>query len=302
MSAVPMSADAERASARRYTFLGGALIALAFAGPALATPFGIGTAYSVGQDLVRTLSALVVAAFISWLITKNRSDLAKAKARVVVGVLLCVSVGTGIADSARDAQLAKQFYRDSISFSELHGAKFDALTKRFEQVNVMPYLTPEGLVSAPRIAAGQAVLERYRSLLAERNLLLQAYLSEYTAFVSALPSGQLRDGAEAGMAPARKATEDLYRILDTTQTAHANAMGAVFDWAQANLGKVSIKGEQMMFQTREQQAELVALGNKLQEAENTVNAAVEKAQGEKARAEAKRSASIKEMEALLGKK
>lgn len=292
---------AEIAGAKRYTYLGAALIALAFVGPSLATLFGLGNAFSVGQDIARTLGSLALLALIAWLITRNRSGVAKAKARTVVGVLLCITVGNNIANAAKEEALAKQFVRDAIAFQTRHAAKFEDLGKRFEQVTVAQYLTPAGLTSPQNLLAGQAALERYRSLLAERNLLLQTYLAEYTAFVNTLPPGETRRGAESAIGPSKQATEDLYKLLDKTQTSHADAMGAIFSWAQTNAGKLGLRGEQLLFQTQQQQAELTTLAAKLQEAENTVNAAVSKAQAEMAKAATKREQSMKEAEALLSK-
>jgi hypothetical protein len=301
MGDVPMPHATERVSAERYTYIGAGLIVLAFGGPALATMFGLGNAFSVGQDLARTLGSLAFLALIAWLVTRKRSDLAKAKARTVVGVLLCITVGNNIANSAKEVKVAKQFVRDAIAFQTKHASKFEDLGARFHKVTVAQYLTPAGLTSPQNILAGQAALERYRLLLAERNLLLQTYLAEYTAFVNTLPPGETRRGAESAIGPSKQATEDLYKLLDKTQSAQADAMGSIFTWAHANAGKLRLRGEQLLFQTQQQQSELTALAAKLQTAENAVNAAVGKANGDIARAAAKREQSMKEAETFLSR-
>ena len=207
MSDVAVSPESERAATKRWNYIGAGLIALAFVGPSLATLAGLGNAFSVDEDIARTLGALAFAAFISWLIVRKKSDLAKSKARTVVGVLLCTTVGNNIASAAKEESLAKQFVKDAFAFQAQHTARFEDLGRRFDQVTVNQYVTPEGLTSAANVAAGVAALVRYRSLLQERNLLVQTHMAEYVAFVGKLPPGQARAGAESALGPNKEATE-----------------------------------------------------------------------------------------------
>ena len=278
MSDVATIPEEDRAATRRWNYIGAGLIALAFIGPTLATLAGLGNAFSVGEDIVRTLSALAFAAFISWLIVRKKSDLAKSKARTVVGVLLCITVGNNIASAAKEGTLAKQFVKDAFAFQAQQNARFEDLGRRFDQVTVNQYVTPEGLTSAANVAAGVAALERYRSLLQERNLLVQTYLAEYLAFVGKLPPGQVRAGAESALGPNKEATEKLYGMMDKVQGEHAAALGAFFAWAQANAGKITMRDGQLMFTNVAQQQELQALASLMQEAEKAVNDAAQKAQ------------------------
>lgn len=296
-----MPVETKHAAARRYSFAGAALIFFAFVAPLMATAFGLGSAYTVGQDLARTLGSLFGLAVVTWLVMRNRSDLAKAKARLVVGLLLCLTVANNIANTARENSVAKDFMRGAIAFQAKHASKFEDLGKRFEENTVNQYVTPAALTSAQSIAAGQAALERYRSLLQERNLLLQTYMAEYRAYVNSVPEGEARRGAEASMGPAMDSANNLYKTLDVAQRAHADALGAVFAWAQTNVGKLSNRGGQLVFQSAQQQSELNALAQRLQAAENVVDEATKFAQAEQVKAAAKRDTAMKEAEALLGK-
>lgn len=278
MSDVALSPDSDRAATKRWNYIGAGLIALAFVGPSLATLAGLGNAFSVGEDIARTLGALAFAAFVSWLIVRKRSDVAKAKARTIVGVVLCITVGNNIANAAKEEALGEQFVKVAFAFQAQHTAKFENLGRRFDQVTVNQYVTPEGLTSAANVAAGVAALERYRSLLQERNLLVQTYLAEYVAFIGKLPPGQLREGAESTLGPNKEATEKLYGMMDKVQGEHAAALGAVFAWAQANAGKIGMRNGQMMFTNAAQQQELQVLASRLQVAEKEVNDAAQKAQ------------------------
>jgi hypothetical protein len=273
-----MTPKDEDASIKRWNYLGAGLIATAFIGPSLATLAGLGNAFSVGEDIARTLGSLAVLAFIAWLVVRKKSDPSKAKARVVVGLLLCITVGNNIANAAREKDLAKEFLQQALTFRAQYVEKFADLGRRFDEVTVAQYLTPEGLTSAASVAAGKAALERYRSLLQERNLLLRTYVAEYTSFVGALPAGQLRAGAESAIGPNKEATESLYKMLDRVQGEHAAAIAAIFDWATANDGKIALHKGQLVFASIAQQQELQALVNRLQAAENEVTIVTSKAQ------------------------
>lgn len=296
-----MSPEVERATTKRWNYIGAALIALAFIGPSLATFAGLGNAFSVGEDMARTLGALAFLALISWLIVRKRSDLSKAKARTVVGVLLCITVGNNIANAAKEEAVAKQFLKDAFAFQAQHAAKFEDLGRRFDQVTVNQYVSPEGLTSATNVAAGVAALERYRSLLQERNLLVQTYLAEYVGFIGKLPPGQARAGAESTLGPNKEATENLYGMLDKVQGEHAAALGAVFAWAQANAGKIGMRNGQLMFTSAAQQQELQALAARLQDAEKAVNEAAQKVQASQAAAIEKNKRLQKEAAEFLAK-
>ena len=277
-SDIPMTPKGDRAATKRWNYSGAGLIALAFVGPSLATLAGLGNAFSVGEDIARTFGALAFLALISWLIVRKNSDLGKAKARTVVGILLCITVGNNIANAAKEEALVKQFVKDAFAFHAQHTAKFEDFGRRFDQVTVNQYVTPEGLTSVANVAAGIAALERYRSLLQERNLLVQTYLAEYVAFVGKLPPGQARAGAESALGPNNDAMEKLYGMLDKVEGEHAAALAAVFAWAQDNAGKIGMRNGQMMFTNVAQQQELQALAGQLQEAEKFVNDAAQKAQ------------------------
>lgn len=283
MSDVAAPSATESAGIKRYTYAGAALVTLAFAGPDLAAMFGLDNAHSVGLDFSGTLGSLAFFALIAWMVTRNRSSLAQAKARAVVGVMLCLTFIGSISSAIREEFLVKQFMRDTLSLPSRYD--FSDLFVRFEPLRYALYLSPDALTSPQRLLAGQAALERYRSFLAERNLLLQAYVAESTALVTALPAGEIRRRAESSF-PFRLSVQpeiEFNKRFITTQRSYADALGAVFTWAQANAGRVSVSGETMTFQTQRLQTELTTLTTRLQEAESAVRAVEEKAWAERSR-------------------
>lgn len=273
-----MAPDDDLALTKRWNYLGTGLIVFAFIGPSLAMLAGLGSAFSVGEDIGRTFGSLAVLMLIAWLVTRKMSDLAKAKARLVVGIVLCVVVGNNIARMAKDEGVAKVFVRDALAFQAQQQVKFEHLGKRFEDVTVAQYLTAETLVSPDGVAAGKLALEKFRSLLQERNLLLQTYLAESAALIAGVPAGEARAAAESAAGPARVATEKLYKALDRAQSEQASAIGAIFDWAAANNGKLGATNGELVFASDDQRQELQALVTRLQTAENEVAVAAEEAQ------------------------
>lgn len=302
MSVVTVPTDAERRRTAVLTYVAAALIALALAAPIFAPAFGFGDNYNTGAAIARTLFALAFFGLISWLATRKRSDLAKAKGRLTVGVLACLSVVGNFVAEKDQLSIAQNYVRDTVALYDKYTKKFSELDGRFEQVDIAQYLTPDALVSTSGVAAGEATLERYRALLAERNLLLRTYVNEYTALINSLPpGGAARRGAEAAAGPSRQATEDLYRMLDSTQSANASAIQALFEWAKANRGSLSVQGGRLMVRSDQQQREFAALVVKLQETEAAVNAGIEKAQVEVDRAKATRDRVLKEADSFLSK-
>ena len=74
MSTVPLTPSDEYNSTKRWNYLGAGLIFIAFIGPSLATMAGLGNAFSVGEDIARTLGSLAFLALIAWLVVRKRND------------------------------------------------------------------------------------------------------------------------------------------------------------------------------------------------------------------------------------
>lgn len=256
---------------------------------------------SVGEEIPRTLGSLAGLMFVAWLVTRKKNDLAKAKARVVMGIVLCALAGNNIAGVAKEQDVAKAFVREALVFQAQQQEKFERLGARFEEVTVAQYLTAEALTSPAGVAAGKAALEKFRSLLQERNLLLQTYVAESVALIESVPSAEARAAAESTAGPQRVATERLYKMLDRTQGEQAAAIGAIFDWAAANSGDFGASNGQLVFSTVKQHQEFQALVTRLQTAENAVTAAAEEAQNAEAAALEKRARVNEEAAEFLAK-
>ncbi|MDP3251632.1 MAG: hypothetical protein Q8M77_06940 [Hydrogenophaga sp.] len=262
--------------AKRLTWIGAAFIALAFIGPYLAASMGFGemSAFKAGADGARTLGSLLLLALVAWAVSRGRSDTFKASARVAVGVLLCIVVGSNIAQTAKEVRDQKAFLADALVFRDQQALKFAKLGERFDAVDLGKILTPQSMVLRDDHAAARATLATYRALLAERRALVQTYLLEYERFVAdrAL-SYDAKAGAQEGMKGTRESTEALYASLDDVQTGLADSMERVLDWGVTQAGKLNIQNGQLMFTSTRQQAELDALLVKVAAAETKMNEA-----------------------------
>jgi hypothetical protein len=287
----------------RLTFMGVTFIVLAFIAPYIASLLGFGptSASQAGEAAGRTLGSLLVLALLAWATTRGRSDTAKASARVVVGVLLCVLAGSNIAQTASDMQEAKAFVAEAVKFRDEHAAKFAELGRRFDSIDLTKVLTPDALTDSAARAAARATLASYRVLLAERRMQLQAYFLAYARFVDErAPTGDARAGALEGFNEKKRQTEALYSSLDESQTGLVDAMQRVLDWS-ASQPSLQQRNGQLMFADTRQQAELSALVAQVNEAEKKMNASAQNAQVAQQNAQRDMVDQNRRVQELLGK-
>mgnify|MGYP000718118531 CR=1 FL=1 len=287
--------------AHKVRSLGYALIAVAFALPFVAIPFGYSTAFQAGESLARNLFALFVLALIAWLTIKRRSDMTKALAQLLLGVLMCLFVGSNFAVAITEEQQAKQQLQQMLEFSEKHAASFNDLAARVDKVDLNSTLSSENITSPSGLATAKATVAQFRALLAERRLLLQTYLTELDRYLSELPPGNFKDGAMSGVAAERASTVKLYSDLDRSQTAWVEAISDVLDWSTGQSGKLFMKGSQLMFTSVRQKDELTALVNRASAVEDDLNKVLKATKVAQAAAQEKMKVNVQAAEKLLRK-
>jgi hypothetical protein len=281
----PVTGPSDRKSARGINLAGAALIALAFALPFIAIPFGYSTAFDAGDRIARTLGSLLLLVLVAWAVTRGRSETAKASGRLIAGALLCVVVGGDFVRAGEEKQIGKTFMREAFAFQAAQASRFVDLGRRFDEVALDTVLTPQMMTSEAGRATARATLAQYRALLAERRLLLQTYLTEFDRFIATIPPSQTREGALSAVGNVKQTTVDLYARLDKSQTRLVDAMGAIVDWSAAQVGKLKVSNGKLIFSSEAQETELQVLLDALNDAEaknaevvTVANAAVQKAQ------------------------
>lgn len=298
--AIVLSPDASKL-ARKLHAWAFALIIIAFAMPFLAASLGRSTAFQAGQSLAQNLIALFVLALVAWLATRKRSDMAKALARFLTGVLMCLYVGGQLALAANEEQQAKKQLQDMLEFTAKQARPFNDLALRFDKVDVNAVLSVENITSPSGLATAKATIAQFRALLAERRLLVQTYLAELDRYLNGLPAGNFKDGAMSGIGASQAATVKLYGDLDRSQTAWADANSAVLDWSTGQSGKLFIQGGQLMFTSVSQKAELTALISKVGVAEADLNKILQATAAAQTAAQEKTKANMQAAEKLLQK-
>lgn len=291
--------DASNRDARKYNALGSGLITLAFAAPLLAAALGVVTAAGTGEQLGRSGGALLFLALVAWLATRTGSALSKAKARTVVGVILIVMAGRGFATAHMEHAQAKRILREGLAIQAENLAKSEELDRRFNALTIDQYLTPSALVNPASVEAATVTLQHYRGLLAERRAFQEAVIARQAAFIASIPVGPIKTAAERAAASDAKESRELYALLDRTQSAHADTVAEVLAWAKTNAGNLRVRGNQFVFASQSQQASLLVLASRLQEAEREVEASSKKALAQIAAAKVRREANLTKAKALL---
>ncbi len=297
---IPLSPIASTLAYKLHS-LGYALIAIAFAFPFVAIPFGHSTAFQAGESLARNLVALFVFALIAWIVIKRRGDMARALAQLLIGVLMCLLVGSNFAVAITEEQQSKQQLQQMLEFSERHAASFNELAARVDKVDLNSTLSSENITSPSGLATAKATVAQFRALLAERRLLLQTYLTELDRYLNELPSGNFKTGAMSEVAVGRAATVKIYSDLDRNQTAWVEAISAVLEWSSRQSGKLFMKGNQLMFTSVRQKDELTALVNRASEVEDDLNKVLQATKVAQTAAQEKMKANKQVAEKILQK-
>ena len=130
---------------------------------------------------------------------------------------------------------------------------------------------------------------------------MSSYLSDYDRYLNALPRGDFKVGAMSSMEMNKAATVKLYADLDIAQTAWTDSISNVLDCADKQAGRLTARGEQLMFTNAAQQAELSALVETVQASETSMNKVLATTAAAQAAAQARTKANMTEADKLLAK-
>lgn len=294
MSEFLASSD-DSAAVNRTHFVGLAFILLAFCMPPLAAVLGYGATSQLASDTGYAAGSLLFLVFIAWLATRHASDMTKARARVAVGLILCILVAGELVKKANDEKQAKEFLREAIAFTAKRNASVAELGRRFENADISTVLTPENMTVSASRAAARSKLAEFRALLAERRLLLQTHAVELERFMASIPHGRLRDKALVAIGSNYKTSVKLYADVDAALTAVVDSLSAVLDWGEVQAGKLGVRNGQLLFVSEEQQVELRDLLGKVEQAEARMNEVLQAVSAEHARVQK----NMREAERLL---
>ncbi len=193
----------------------------------------------------------------------------------IIGFGLAALVAAGAYTVARQRVEEKhtvQAFLDSIAtMKQQQHTQEAALQARFNQIDVDQYMQASKLASSSGVADGRVELARYRALLVERDQLVVTELAQSHALLNSLPEGRLREQALRGAANGEGRNSQLRSTLDHAQVANADAVQAVFDWADRNHAIVHVRGNQLVINGQAPLDELNSLEAHVRETGQAVN-------------------------------
>ena len=157
-----------------------------------------------------------------------------------------------------------------------------AMNARFAQVDIDRFLKPDEVVKPAEVLAGRAELAKFRAALHDRDQLADDQQARVHALFNALPAGALRDGALLGESRSVGRVSKMRATLTQAQNANADAVAAMFDWADANHAVIQSRGGHLVVYNPAALADLRSLGDRLQTTVAAVDAATAALKAEEA--------------------
>jgi hypothetical protein len=194
---------------------------------------------------------------------------------VGLAVLLALLVGTKLRERSQNAQVVRTLLDSVATMRQKQGVENAALQARFDRIDLDGYLKPAKLASTQALQDGLADLDRFRALLVERDQLAAAQVAQAHALLTALPRGTLRDQALQGEASTSGHNHDMQTRLSQAQNANADALQAVFDWANLHHHALHVQGDKLLVDGQQPLDELNTLQTQLRATGQTVMAAIE---------------------------
>ena len=204
---------------------------------------------------------------------------------IVLVVAFVVAAFVGIArQRAENEQAARRFLDAASAFAQRQSAQDAALQARFDQIDVDRYMDAPSLASPERVREGRAELARYRALLDERERASAAGVAEAHSLVMSLPEGSLRDQAMRGAAATAARNKALRAELSQAQAANADAVQAVFDWADRDRALLHLRDGKLLVASKEALDELDALEAQLRATGQAAQQALDRGKAVRAQA------------------
>lgn len=198
------------------------------------------------------------------------------KALKIIGFCLAALVLAGIVQFARlraeNQRVARDFVDSIATMRAQQTQQNAALQARFDALNLDHALVASTLASAGGVQHGRELLARFRALLAEREQIAVAQTAAGHHLIEQLPAGRMRDEALRGEARSAVRMHKLQDELSRAETANADSIQAILDWADRNRSRLHLRGDKLMVDGQAPLDELNGLEAKLEESGKTVQA------------------------------
>lgn len=235
-------------------------VALMIAIAALLVPFvtndaGAHGLREAGDATGRLLAGAVAFGAIATALTWRRSPVAKAAARVVVALLLCAVAAVSYVEASKN-EAARRVIREAIRSNERDREAFAEIRMKLDVIDLSHVLEPAGMVTPAGLAGSRKRIDSFDKVLAERRAQVATMLGQMRAQVALIPPGPVHDAAYNLRVRWHADFQRLFKAVDDAEVEQSAGVHAVLDWAQAQAGKFSASGNQLMLSSAAQQAQL----------------------------------------------
>jgi hypothetical protein len=137
-----------------------------------------------------------------------------------------------------------------VTFKKAQQEDQDKLEQKIEGLQVASVLAPETLVDREKIAHARITIQKFLSLIAERQTLIANQWAASEAKLNAIPNDDDRRNALKALNKNKAKFVPLVQQLDDTQKEVAKATLAILKWADSNPGSTVTPDGQILFQTQ----------------------------------------------------
>jgi hypothetical protein len=168
----------------------------------------------------------------------------------IIGFCLAALVLAGVVQflrlRAENQRIARDFIESVATLRQHQTAQNTALQARFDALDLDHALEASTLATPAGVGRGRELLGNFRSLLAERERLAADQTAAGHKLIEQLPAGRMRTEALRGAATAAARTHKLQDDLSRAETANADAIQAILDWADRNHARLHLQGNKLM--------------------------------------------------------
>lgn len=235
--------------------------------PVGATASGSLSSSQLASEVWRALSVLAGVMLVGWSATRESGSHKKACALLLVGLSFCTAEFFSLAASIREHTGVKAFYQQMVELKRQMALRDADFNRRMAGVPLGDVLQADNVVSLEGRTAGRATLAQFRALIAEREAARTAVTAGFRQLIDAVPSGDVKESARAGMNANHPENAKLAADLDQAQYQLADIYSAILDWCDKEAANLTLKDHQLQLSTALQETELNALLGVLRNAE-----------------------------------
>jgi hypothetical protein len=258
--------DGTPSNAKIFNFAAIVLIFLAFALPFGAAFFGLKSAPHPAETIGVTAGRFTFLALVSWLLTRKKVAATKANGHFIIGILLLLLTCADVAKAGPNDDKMNTFTTEALTYVANRDARFEKFVSQFDKYDLSALVDPKNLTSRGSISKGKEVLSKYKALLEDRKALLRSQFVETEGYIrSHAPSMEIAEKVIASMNPMMRETLKAYQDDDLAQGAAITAISDILNWAETQIGKLSVRNSTLVFSSPSQQKEFQKLYDKLKD-------------------------------------